>query len=135
MVVDLVDGKAKIAGKVQAGYVYVDGLSVGDVTETSPQGPPDPRRRGHHLGLRGGGLAPPARSSGGPHIQARGSGIEDAAFAAVIPKIDGGPGQVGPGRRRRSRTSCSSSSAARVGKWVSDTYRRRPMILPVVVEV
>jgi ribonuclease J len=22
-----------------------------------------------------------------------------------------------------------------VGKWVSDTYRRRPMIIPVVVEV
>ena len=22
-----------------------------------------------------------------------------------------------------------------LGKWVSDTYRRRPMILPVVVEV
>lgn len=35
VVVDLVDGKAKIVGKVQAGYVYVDGLSVGDVTETS----------------------------------------------------------------------------------------------------
>ncbi len=35
VVVDLIDGKAKIVGKVQAGYVYVDGLSVGDVTETS----------------------------------------------------------------------------------------------------
>ena len=30
---DLVEGKAKISGKVQAGYVYVDGLSVGDVGE------------------------------------------------------------------------------------------------------
>ena len=35
VVVDLVDGVAKIAGKVQAGYVYVDGLSVGDITESS----------------------------------------------------------------------------------------------------
>ena len=31
-------------------------------------------------------------------------------------------------------TSSSSSSAARSGEWVSDTYRRRPMIVPVVVE-
>ena len=73
---------------------------------------------------------------GGPDIQARGSGIDDAAFAA--------------GHRRRSRKRCSRSAAATgssephqvqqlvrrsVGKWVSDTYRRRPMILPVVVEV
>ena len=35
VVVDLVDGVAKIVGKVQAGYVYVDGLSVGDITESS----------------------------------------------------------------------------------------------------
>ena len=35
VVVDLIDGKAKISGKVQAGYVYVDGLSVGDVTRAS----------------------------------------------------------------------------------------------------
>lgn len=35
VVVDLVKGKAKIVGKVQAGYVYVDGLSVGGVTEAS----------------------------------------------------------------------------------------------------
>ena len=35
VVVDLVDGVAKIVGKVQAGYVYVDGSSVGDITEAS----------------------------------------------------------------------------------------------------
>ena len=35
VVVDLVDGQAAVAGKVQCGYVYVDGLSVGEVTEAS----------------------------------------------------------------------------------------------------
>ncbi|HEX7265848.1 MAG TPA: ribonuclease J, partial [Streptosporangiaceae bacterium] len=34
VVVDLVDGKAAITGAVPCGYVYVDGLSVGEVTET-----------------------------------------------------------------------------------------------------
>src|ERR671920_2072368 len=33
VVVDLVDGKAKIAGKVDCGYVFVDGSSVGDIGE------------------------------------------------------------------------------------------------------
>ena len=35
VVVDLVDGRAKIVGKVDCGYVFVDGSSVGDITESS----------------------------------------------------------------------------------------------------
>ena len=53
VVVDLVDGVARIAGKVDCGYVFVDGSSIGDITETVPQGPADPRRGGLHLGDRG----------------------------------------------------------------------------------
>src|SRR3978361_1762451 len=34
-VVDLVDGKAGVAGQVPCGYVYVDGLAVGEVGEES----------------------------------------------------------------------------------------------------
>ena len=34
VVVDLVDGVAKIVGKVDCGYVFVDGSSVGDITES-----------------------------------------------------------------------------------------------------
>ncbi len=34
VVVDLVDGVAKIVGKVDCGYVFVDGSSVGDLTES-----------------------------------------------------------------------------------------------------
>ena len=35
VVVDLAQGQASVVGKVPCGYVYVDGLSVGEVTETS----------------------------------------------------------------------------------------------------
>lgn len=35
VVVDLVDGRAAITGRVEVGQVYVDGLSVGDVGETT----------------------------------------------------------------------------------------------------
>ncbi|MGH8967940.1 MAG: ribonuclease J, partial [Actinomycetes bacterium] len=35
VVVDLVNGVARISGKVDCGYVFVDGSSVGDITESS----------------------------------------------------------------------------------------------------
>ena len=35
VVVDLVDGVAKISGKVEVGYVFVDGTTIGDVSEAS----------------------------------------------------------------------------------------------------
>src|SRR5829696_1621347 len=35
VVVDLVDGRVSIAGKVECGYVFVDGSSIGDVSESS----------------------------------------------------------------------------------------------------
>ncbi|MER7112844.1 ribonuclease J, partial [Streptomyces sp. NPDC000229] len=133
VVVDLVDGKAKIVGKVQAGYVYVDGLSVGDVTEVHLK---DRRILGEE------GIisvfvvvdSTTGKITGGPHIHARGSGIEDSAFDAVIPKVhdaiakSAADGVAEPHQLQQliRRT---------IGKWVSDTYRRRPMILPVVVEV
>ena len=35
VVVDLVDGRASITGRVEVGRVYVDGLSVGDIGEST----------------------------------------------------------------------------------------------------
>ncbi len=133
VVVDLVDGVAKIVGKVQAGYVYVDGSSVGDITEASLK---DRRILGEEGFISV--FVVVDSSSGkivnGPTIQARGSGIDDNAFGPVVQKLeealrksaDNGvlePRQVQQLVRRT------------VGKWVADNYRRRPMILPVVVEV
>ncbi|MFB8381959.1 ribonuclease J [Streptomyces rubiginosohelvolus] len=133
VVVDLIDGKAKIVGKVQAGYVYVDGLSVGDVTETSLK---DRRILGDE-GIISVFIVVDSSSGkivGGPHIQARGSGIDDNAFAGVTPKI-----QVALDKSAQDGVmephQLQQMVRRTVGKWVSDTYRRRPMILPVVVEV
>ncbi|MGP3971985.1 ribonuclease J [Streptomyces sp. 6N223] len=131
--VDLVDGKAKIVGKVQAGYVYVDGLSVGDVTESSLK---DRRILGDEGFISVFVVVDSSTGKivSGPSIHSRGSGIEDSDFADVIPKIDevlarsAQDGVVEPHQLQQlvRRT---------VGKWVSDTYRRRPMIMPVVVDV
>ncbi|ONK10805.1 ribonuclease J [Streptomyces sp. MP131-18] len=131
--VDLLDGKAKIAGKVQAGYVYVDGLSVGDVTESSLK---DRRILGDEGFITVFVVVDSSTGKivSGPSIHTRGSGIEESDFAAVLPKIDevlarsAQDGVVEPHQLQQlvRRT---------VGKWVSDTYRRRPMIMPVVVDV
>ncbi|NGN67220.1 ribonuclease J [Streptomyces sp. A7024] len=133
VVVDLIEGKAKIVGKVQAGYVYVDGLSVGDVTESSLK---DRRILGDE-GIISVFVVVDSTSGkivGGPHIQSRGAGIDDAAFQAVIPKIEEALAKSasdGVAETHQLQQLVRRS----VGKWVSDTYRRRPMILPVVVEV
>ncbi|WP_441246074.1 ribonuclease J [Kitasatospora sp. McL0602] len=133
VVVDLENGVAKIVGKVQAGYVYVDGSSVGDVTEASLK---DRRILGEE-GFISVFVVVDSNSGkmvGSPTIQARGSGIDDNSFGPVVAKLEealarsanDGVLEVRQVQQLVRRT---------IGKWVADNYRRRPMILPVVVEV
>jgi ribonuclease J len=133
VVVDLVDGTARITGAVQAGYVYVDGLAVGDVGEESLK---DRRILG------GEGFVTvvvvvdsvTGKVAGGPEILARGFSEDAAAFDDVRPLIE--EALAGAAREGVSEVHQLQQLVRRtVGKWVSDTYRRRPMIIPVVVEV
>jgi ribonuclease J len=133
VVVDLVDGRAKVTGAVSVGYVYVDGLSVGEVTETSLK---DRRILGEEgfvsvvvvVDSTTGKLA------AGPMIHARGSGIDDAAFGAVIPRIEEALTAAAAEGITESH-QLSQLVRRAVGRWVNENYRRRPMIIPVVVEV
>ena len=133
VVVDLLDGRARIVGAVPAGYVFVDGLAVGDVGESSLK---DRRILG------GEGFVTvvvvvdsvTGKVAAGPEILARGFSEDATAFEDVRPLIEEaladaakeGVGEVHQLQQVVRRT---------IGKWVSDTYRRRPMIIPVVVEV
>jgi ribonuclease J len=132
VVVDLVDGKASVAGKVDCGYVFVDGSSVGDVTESSLK---DRRILGEEGFITVVVVVDSVtgKVSGGPEIHARGFLEDDAVFDQVKPALvaaldaavrDGvsDPYQLQQVIRRV------------VGRWVSGTHRRRPMIIPVVVE-
>ncbi|WP_433497386.1 ribonuclease J [Sphaerimonospora sp. CA-214678] len=133
VVVDLVDGRARIAGAVPCGYVFVDGTSVGDITDVALK---DRRILGDEGFISVAVVvdSTTGKLTGGPEITARGSGIDPDAFDAVIPQIESALQEVAAAgvadvmqiRRTIRRT---------VGRWVSDTYRRRPMIIPVVVEV
>jgi ribonuclease J len=133
VVVDLVDGRARVVGTVPAGYVYVDGLAVGDVGEESLK---DRRILG------GEGFVTvvvvvdsvTGKVAGGPEILPRGFSEDAAAFEDVRPLIE--DALAGAAREGVSEVHQLQQLVRRtVGKWVSDTYRRRPMIIPVVVEV
>jgi ribonuclease J len=133
VVVDLVDGRARIVGAVPAGYVYVDGLAVGDVGEES--------LRDRRI-LGGEGFVTvvvvvdsvTGKVTAGPEILARGFSEDAAAFEGVRPLIE--DVLAGAAKEGVSDVHQLQQLVRRtLGKWVSDTYRRRPMIIPVVVEV
>ena len=72
--------------------------------------------------------------SAGPEILARGFSEDAAAFDAVLPLIE--ETLLASAREGVSERHELQQRVRRVvGKWVSDTYRRRPMIIPVVIEV
>jgi ribonuclease J len=132
VVVDLVDGQATVSGHVQVGYVYVDGLSVGEVTESSLK---DRRILGEEGFIS---LVIVVDASSGklvadPEIHARGSGIDEAAFRDVLPKIEEAL-TLAAAEGITDPHQISQLARRIVGKWVSDNYRRRPMIIPVVIE-
>jgi 2'-5' RNA ligase len=87
VVVDLVDGKVEIAGKVPCGYVFVDGQSVGDITEASLK---DRRILGEEgfVSIVIGVDSSSGKVAAGPEIHARGAGISDADFDEVISRIE-----------------------------------------------
>jgi ribonuclease J len=133
VVVDLVDGQATIVGAIPAGYVYVDGLAVGDIGEQELK---------DRLILGGDGFVTvvivvdsvTGKLSAGPEILARGFTEDAAVFDAVVPLIE--ESLLAAAREGISERHELQQRVRRiVGKWVSDTYRRRPMIIPVVVEV
>ena len=132
VVVDLVDGKARIAGKVDCGYVFVDGSSVGDISETLLK---DRRILGEEgfISVIVVVDSVSGKVAGGPEIHARGFAEDDAVFEDIKqPVIDAINAALNEGV---DDTYQLQQTIRRViGRWVSNRHRRRPMIIPVVVE-
>lgn len=131
-VVDLVDGVAAIAGAVPCGYVYVDGASVGGVDEASLK---DRRILGDEGFISVVVVVDTVSGKvlAGPEIHARGFAEDEAVFDDVLVEITD--------RLERALADGVADTHAlgqlvrrTVGSWVSSQHRRRPMIVPVVVE-
>jgi ribonuclease J len=132
-VVDLVDGVATITGHIMCRYVYVDGLTIGDIGESLLS-----ERR---ILSDGGFIAATVvvdsvtgKVVAGPTVSAKGFSEDPAAFDEVVPLVTealnkaAAEGITDPHQLRQIvRRS--------IGRWVNDRYRRRPMIVPNVVEV
>ncbi|MDP3710937.1 MAG: ribonuclease J [Mycobacteriales bacterium] len=133
VVVDLVDGKATITGAVPCGYVYVDGAEVGDVSDITLK---DRRILGDEgfISITVAVDSVTGKIAGGPEVAARGFTDDPGAFDAVIPLIEA---ELDKAAREGVADPHQIAQQVRrvVGRWVSDTYRRRPMIIPVIVEV
>lgn len=132
IVVDLIDGKADIVGKVDCGYVFVDGQSVGDITESSLK---DRRILGEE-GFVSVIVVVDSQTGkvvSGPEIHARGFAEDDSAFDAIRqPIVDALAKAFSEGVDDTHQLQQTIRRV--VGRWVSNTHRRRPMIIPVVLE-
>jgi ribonuclease J len=132
MVVDLVDGRARIVGAVECGFVYVDGTSVGEVTETELKD----RRILSEEGFiaifavvdkKGGSVV------SGPHIEARGM-AEANAFDDILPEVTSALEEV-VARGNADTYQMQQAMRRVVGRFASRKLRRSPLIMPTVVEV
>jgi ribonuclease J len=132
VVVDLVDGVAEVTGVVDVGYVYVDGSSVGGADEALLKD----RRI-----LRDEGFitcvvvldAATGKIASGPEITARGFVEDEEIFEQVIPKVERAIEEaVANGVRDDQQLQQVVRRA--VGSWVGSKIRRRPMIIPVVLQ-
>ena len=132
VVVDLVDGKAEIVGAVPCGYVYVDGLEVGDVSETTLK---DRRILGEEgfISIFVVVDSTNGKVLAGPHIQARGFAEDHAVFGDILPEITRALEET-PHAGGVDTHGLQQVVRRVVGRWVNTRLRRRPMIMPVVVE-
>lgn len=130
-VIDLARGQARVVGQLQCDYIFVDGLTEGEVSDTELT---DRKILGEEgmisivtvVSFRS------RRLVSGPDIHARGFADDDAVFDPIRPELTAvleraladGVEDTFQLQQLVRRT---------IGRWVSDNFRRRPMILPVVV--
>jgi ribonuclease J len=132
VVVDLVDGVAKVVGKVDVGYVFVDGTTIGDISEASMK---DRRILGEEgfLSVIVVVDSVTGKVVSGPEIHARGFAEDETTFDEIKqPIIDALDASIAEG----ATDSYQLQQVVRrvVGRWVNRAHRRRPMIIPVVIE-
>jgi ribonuclease J len=133
VVVDLFEGVARIVGKVPCGFVYVDGTSVGDITEASLK---DRRILGEEgfISIVVAIDATTGRIVAGPDIHARGFAEDEGVFDEVKERVIRDlASAVADGITDTHQLA--QIVRRTVGQWVNSAHRRRPMILPLVVEV
>jgi ribonuclease J len=131
-VIDMTDGVATLTGQLDIGFVYVDGSTVGEITEADLKD----RRILAEEGFISIFTAIDTQTGAiivGPEIHARGFAPDDAVFDDVRPAIIKALEEAS---KNGTRDTQAFQQVVRrtVGRWVNTQHRRRPMIVPVVIE-
>lgn len=131
-VVDLRDGVAKVVGQLDLGFVYVDGSTVGEITDADLK---DRRILGEEGFISVIVVVDSAtgRIITGPEVHARGFAEDDAVFEDVKPKIAAALTEAAQSGVRDTH-ALSQVVRRTIGRWVNQRLRRRPMIVPLVIE-
>jgi len=133
MVVDLIEGRAQVSGAVPCGFVYVDSQSIGEITETTLK---DRRILGEEGFISVVVVIDAQKGTivAGPDIHARGFNEDPAMFDEVKNRIEKAlAAAVAQGTNGTHQLSQVVRKT--IGNWVGQEHRRKPMIVPLVIEV
>jgi ribonuclease J len=133
IVVDMADGYADVAGAIPVGFVYVDGQSIGEITESSLK---DRRILGEEgfISVVVVIESQTGKIIAGPDIHARGFTEDNALFNEVKGMIEKALATA-VGNGINGTHQLQQVVRKTIGSWVGDKHRRKPMIVPVVIEV
>ncbi len=130
-VIDLVDGVAKVVGKVRCDMLYVDGKTVGKITDEDLK---DRRILAAEGFISIFAVIDPETGVvvEGPEIRARAYAEEDHVFDDILPEIEKA---LAAAAREGIRDTYAMQQVIRrtIGGWVARAHRRKPMIIPIVV--
>jgi ribonuclease J len=131
-VIDLLDGVATVVGQLDLGFVYVDGSTVGSITDADLKDRRILAEEGF-ISI----IVVFDSSTGkivvGPEIHAKGFAEDESVFDVLKPKIEAALAEAAHNGTRDTHALAQVIRRV-VGRWVSSSYRRRPMIVPLVIE-
>ncbi|MCW2519640.1 MAG: Ribonuclease [Mycobacterium sp.] len=130
--VDLVAGRATIAGAVPVGKMFVDGLVTGDVGDAT---------LGERLTLSSGFIAVTivlnrgtGKAAAPVHLHSRGFSEDPKALEPVTRLVEEALQSLAA-EKVTDPTRIAQAARRAIGKWVGEKYRRQPMIVPTVLEI
>ena len=130
-VIDLVDGVAKVVGQVPCDMLYVDGKTVGKITDEDLK---DRRILAAEGFISIFAVIDPSTGKvvEGPEIRARAYAEDDHVFDDILPEIERALERAA-GEGIRDTYTMQQVIRRTIGGWVAKAHRRKPMIIPIVV--
>jgi ribonuclease J len=130
-VIDLIDGVARVVGQVPCDMLYVDGKTVGKITDEDLK---DRRILAAEGFISIFAVIDPGTGQvvEGPEIRARAYAEDDHVFDDILPEIQRALARAA-GEGVRDTYTMQQVIRRTIGGWVAKAHRRKPMIIPIVV--